>query len=225
MAKLNLDNKSYTIPERLTVDQWCAAMSYDFTDPKFYPQIVAQVTGAPIQKLAKAPEEALVLAISLIVSKLNERRELKTLTLDSLLFGEFVDMDVWLNLGTPQHLQEMADCLKIKTKWADEATWAVDKFSEYRMYIYRQYKLLFGINDLDLESNDHTDMQRLDLARSWYRVIVNLAGDNVLNIDKVTEEPLKKILNFMALQKERALEEEQKRLEQKRKYDLQRRSR
>lgn len=225
MAKLNIDNKSYTIPERLTIDQWCAAMSYDFEDPTFYPQIVAQVTGAPLQKLAKAKEEALVLAISLIVSKLNERREKKELNLDLLLFGEFVDMDVWLNLGVPKHLQEMTDLLKLKTRWADEALWAMDQFSQYRMYIYRQYKLLFGINDIDIEGNDHTDMQRLDLARSWYRVIVGLAGDNVLNIDKVTEEPLKKILNFMALQKERALEEEQKRLEQKRKYDLQRRSR
>jgi hypothetical protein len=225
MAKLNIDQQSYKIPERLTIQQWCAAMSYDFEDPTFYPQIVAQVTGAPLQKLAKAKEEALVLAISLIVSKLNERRELKTLTLDNLLFGEFVDMDVWLNMGVNKHLQDMVDLLGMKTKYADEAMWAIDQFSQYRMYIYRQYKLLFGINDIDLESNDHTDMQRLDLARSWYRVIVGLAGDNVLNIDKVTEEPLKKILNFMALQKERALEEQQKQLEQKRKYDLQRRSR
>jgi hypothetical protein len=225
MAKLNIEDKSYLIPERLTIQQWCAAMSYDFEDPKFYPQIVAQVTGAPLPLLAKAPKKALILAISLIVSKLNERREKKELELDNLLFGEFVDMDVWLNLGVNLHLQDMVDLLGMKTKWADEAMWAIDQFSQYRMYIYRQYKLLFGIGDIQPDSNDHTDMQRLDLARSWYRVIVGLAGDNLLNIDKVTEEPLKKVLNFMALQKERALEEEQKRLEQKRKYDLQRRSR
>ena len=103
MAKLNIEDKSYLIPERLTIQQWCAAMSYDFEDPKFYPQIVAQVTGAPLPLLAKAPKKALILAISLIVSKLNERREKKELELDNLLFGEFVDMDVWLNLGVNLH--------------------------------------------------------------------------------------------------------------------------
>ena len=58
-------------------------------------------------------------------------------------------------------------------------------------------------------------MERLQLARSWYRVIVSLANNDLLNIDQVTDQPLKKVLNFMALQKEKALEEEQKQLVQK----------
>jgi len=225
MAKINVNDKSYSIPKRLTTQQWMAVMSYDFEDPKFYPQIVAAVTGVPLGLIAKAPKEALVLAISLIVAKLNERKECKMKASDDLSFGEFVDMDIWLNLGTNLHLEDMIKLLEVNTRYADEALWAIDKFAEYRIFTYRQYKLLFGINDIDIEGNDHTHLERLHLARSWYRVIVGLAKDDVLKLDEVTEQPLKKILNFMALQKERALEEEQKRLEQKRKYDLQRRSR
>jgi len=197
-------------------------MSYDFEDPKFHPQIVAAVTGAPLQLISKAPKEALILAIALIVSKLNERKESPSKALDELTFGEFVDLDIYINMGTHIHLPAMIEILGSKTKWADEAMYLADKFAEYRNYTYRQYKLLFNINDIDIEGNDHHQMERLQLARSWYRVIVNLAQDNLLNIDKVTEQPLKKVLNFMALQKERALEEEQKQLDQKRKYDLQR---
>jgi len=63
---------------------------------------------------------------------------------------------------------------------------------------------------------------KMHVARSWYRVIVALAGDNLLKIDSVTEEPLKKALNFMAYQKERVLEAEEKQRQQRRKYDLQR---
>lgn len=223
MAKINVNDRGYEIPDRLTIEQWCGVMAYDFEDPKFHPNIIAQVTGAPLPLIAKAPKEALVLAIALIVAKLNERREVKRIKTEDLLFGEFVDLDIWINMGVHLHLKEMADVLGLKTKWADEAMWAVDKFAEYRIFTYRQYKILFGINDIDLESNDHLEpKERLHLARSWYRVIVQLAGEDVLKLDEVTEQPLKKILNFMALQKEKALEEEQKRLDQKRKYDLQR---
>ena len=62
----------------------------------------------------------------------------------------------------------------------------------------------------------------MQVARSWYRVIVGLAKEDILNIDAVTNEPLKKALNFMALQKEKVLEEQQRQLQQKRQYDLQR---
>jgi len=227
-TKINLNGKQYEIPQRLTIDQWCKVMSFDFEDPKFYPQIVQAVTGAPAQLLKKAPEEALVLAISLIVAKLNERREVKTLNVSTLKFGEWVDLDIWINMGVHLHLQEKMDVMKQGTKWADEAMWCVDKFAEYRMFTYRQYKILFNLTDKDLEeAKERLDLQpeRLHLARSWYKVIVHLANDNILNIDEVTEQPLKKVLNFMALQKERALEEQQKQLEQRRKYDLQRNSR
>ena len=63
---------------------------------------------------------------------------------------------------------------------------------------------------------------KMDVARSWYKVIVALAQDNILRIDEVTEQPLKKVLNFMALQKEKVMEENQKQLQQKRQHDLQR---
>ena len=225
MNKININDKAYQIPDRLTVDQWCATMSYDFEDPGFHPQIVAAVTGAPLNLISKAPKKALILAIALIVSKLNERKEVKVRDMNELTFGEFVDLDIWINMGSNLYLKEITETLGSKTQWADEAMYLTEKFAEFRQYTYRQYKLLFNINDIDIEGNDHTQMERLQLARSWYRVIVSLANNDLLNIDQVTEQPLKKVLNFMALQKEKALEEEQKQLEQKRKYDLQRRSR
>ena len=62
----------------------------------------------------------------------------------------------------------------------------------------------------------------MQVARSWYKVIVGLAGEDILKIDEVTEQPLTKALNFMALQKEKVMEENERQLQKQRQYDLQR---
>ena len=225
MATININNKGYKIPERLTIEQYSKAMAFDWEDPKYYAMIVSQLTGAPLELISKAEQESLTLAIALIVHQMNLRTKGKMKPLDELTFGEFIDLDVWISLGVDKYLQDMANILCPKAKWADEAMWAVDEFAKFRLYTFRQYKALFNVTDKDLEEAKlelglpHDPMQT---ARSWYKVIVSLAGEDLLKIDKVTDEPLKKALNFMALQKEKALEEQQRQLQQKRQYDLQR---
>ena len=227
MARININNKAYEIPERLTIEQYQATMAFDWEDVKYYPMVVSQLTGAPIAQLQAADEEALTLAIALIVHQMNVRTKCKLANLDDLTFGQFIDLDVWIGLGVEKHLEDMTTILAPKAKWADEAMWAVEEFAKYRMYIFRQYQALFGLRDKDLEEAKQKidEGQRPDpmqVARSWYKVIVSLANRNILNIDEVTDQPLKKALNFMALQKEEALEEQQKQLQQKRQYDLSR---
>jgi hypothetical protein len=84
--------------------------------------------------------------------------------------------------------------------------------------------VLFGLNEKltidELEDVDDTDRQHN--ARSWYKIIVGLANGDLLKIDEVTQQPLKKTLNFMSLQKEQQLEENQRKLKERRQYDLQR---
>ena len=225
MVTININNKSYRIPERLTVEQYHKALQYDWEDPKYYPMIVAQLIGISPSTLIGAKEEALTLAIAFIVKSMNERRECKTLDLEQLEFGQFVDLDVYLALGLDKHFMAIQELIAPEAKWADEAMWAIDKFAAFRTYTYRQYKVLFGLTDAAI---DEAEMEgdrlkdKMDVARSWYKVIVALAQDNILRIDEVTEQPLKKVLNFMALQKEKVMEENQKQLQQKRQHDLQR---
>jgi len=187
---------------------------------------VSQLTGAPIALLTKANEEAMTLAIAMIVKSMNDRQECKTLDLESLTFGQFVDLDVYLALGLDKHFLDIVGLIAPDAKWADEAMWAIDKFAQFRTYTYRQYKVLFGLTDKDLDEaqiNGDTEVKdKLSIARSWYKVIVSLAHDNILHIDDVTEQPLKKVLNFMALQKEKVMEENEQKLKQRRQYDLQR---
>jgi hypothetical protein len=65
----------------------------------------------------------------------------------------------------------------------------------------------------------------MQIARSWYAVMVQLAGGDILKLDPVAEQPLKKALNMLAYQKQVEREERARQLEIQRKYDLQRNSR
>ena len=226
MAQININKKAYTIPERLTVEQYYKAIQFDWEDPKYYPMIIAQLTGAPVALLSKADDEALTLAIALIVKSMNDRRPTTMMDLESIQFGQFVDLDVYLALGLDKHFQDITAILSPDAKWADEAMWAIDKYAAFRTYTYRQYKVLFGLTDGDLDeaekSGDVEVKDKMQVARAWYKVIVSLAQDNILKLDEVTEQPLKKVLNFMSLQKEKVMEENEAKLKQKRQHDLQR---
>ena len=223
MATININNKRYKIPERLTIDQYHGVLQFDWNDPKYYPYIVSQLTGAPLDLLVKADEEAMVLAISMIVKSMNDRQEVEMLELDQIMFGQFIDADVYLALGLEKHFKALATLLAPQAEWADEAMWAIDRFASFRTYTYRQYKVLFGLTDKDLDEEvEDTPEVKLDIARAWYKVIVGLAQDDLLRIDQVTDEPLIKALNFMALQKEKVMAENEQKLKQKRQYDLSR---
>jgi len=223
--KLNINDQVYEIPERLTISQYQTLLSFDWQDPKWYPMIISQLTSAPIELLSKAPTDALSLGMSLVIAAMNQRTECKMMDLSNITFGQFIDLDVWFSLGLDKHLTEIAEELCPDAYWADEVMSCVDRFAEFRIFTYRQYKVLFGITDPELDQaieEGATPPERMQVARSWYKVIVSLASDNLLQIDSVTSEPLKKTLNFMAYQKERVLEAEEKQRQQRRKYDLQR---
>ncbi len=221
--KININSKEYEIPERLTLDQYGTLLAYDWQDPTYYPMIVSQLTGAPIDLMSKADDKALTLAMALIIQLMNRREEVEMMDLSDIKFGQFIDLDVYLSLGIDKHLNEIVELLCPKAKWSDQAMWAIEKFAQFRIFTYRQYKVLFGITDKEIDTaieNSAEPVDKMYVARSWYKVIVSLAADDLLKIDRVTEEPLKKALNFMAYQKEKVLEAQEKERQNRRKYDL-----
>ena len=207
MIKVNVNNKRYTIPERFTLDQWQRMIVWDFDAWNHWRRIVAVACDIPSEDLRFAEEDSLQLFMGFIVGTMNRRTETTLTDFNTLTFGEFVDLDCYIALGMEKNMASMLDTLKCKTQMADEALWVIDQYVMWRTTIYRQYKTLFGLNDKDFEKyeEDHEEEARdpMSIPRGWYKVIVELANDNILNIDRITEEPLKKVLNFMALQKDK----------------------
>jgi len=225
MVKININDKQFAIPQRLTINQYNSLLSFDWEDPKYYPMIVSQLINAPLPLLAKADPKSLALGIVFAVKAMNERKEVDMLNLDEITFGEFIDLDVYLTIGIEKHFKDIAKILCPKAKFSDEVMWAIEKYVAFRTFTYRQYKILFGITDHDIYDAEPDEIKKTQIAKSWYNIIVNIAKENILYIDRVTEQPLKKALNFMALQKEKAVEENLKKQQQQRRYDLQRNSR
>ncbi len=204
----------YQFDDRLTIDQWKSVMQYDFTIAANWPTIIELITGVPKSILVRANKDTLELGAAIIVNMCNQRRQVKITPMDQLTFGDFVDLDSMIAMGTEKHLDTMAELLT-STKWADEALWAVEQWTNYRMWIFRQYAGLFGLDDVDEPTEDDAaPMDKDAVARNWYKIIVDLANDDILKLDLITEQPLIKTLNFMALRKERQLEENMKIIEQ-----------
>jgi len=221
--KININDKQFAIPDRLTVAEYSKAIQFDWSDSKYYPMIISQLTGAPLLLMSKANDEILHLGMGFVVKSMNDRKECKMLDLESLTFGQWVDLDVYLTGGLDTNIEKIIAILTPDAKWADEAMWAIDQYAAFRTYIYRQYSVLFGINQK--ETFDELEPENKDKqanARAWYKIIVGLANGDILKLDEVTEQPLKKTLNFMSLQKEQQLEENQRKLKERRQYDLQR---
>lgn len=221
--KININDKQFAIPDRLTVAEYSKAIQFDWSDSKYYPMIISQLTGAPLLLMSKANDEILHLGMGFVVKSMNDRKECKMLDLEGLTFGQWVDLDVYLTGGLDTNIEKIIAILTPDAKWADEAMWAIDQYAAFRTYIYRQYSVLFGINQK--QTFDELEPENKDKqanARAWYKIIVGLANGDILKLDEVTEQPLKKTLNFMSLQKEQQLEENQRKLKERRQYDLQR---
>ena len=226
MVKLTIKGKPYFLPERLTVDQWKRLLPFDYQSVEAWPHIMGTLLETDHNEFKQATIESLTLAVSFVIALMNARVEGQIKDFTKMTFGEFVDLDIAVSAGIEKHVDLMTEILTGLTTdeiiWSDQALWAIDQFQRFRVHTYRQYSGLFGLNEPQFDEDEDETPDPNKIAKGWYRIIVDLAHNDVLKLDEVTDQPLKKILNFMALKKEKQIEENFKQLEQKRKYDLSR---
>lgn len=230
MIKLTIDNKKYTIPSRLTVKQWKQLITYDFSDFFQFGKIIASLIGADPEKVEQCTEDSKILAVGFIIQLMNQRQQYKVRDFNDVLFGEFVDLDVYITMGVEKNMESILEILTPEgsevTEWADEAMWIIDRYTQFRVYTYRSYAGLFGINKNGEQEVDEDDLEEYDpkkVAKGWYKIIIDLADNDIQKIDYVTDQPLKKALNFMSFRKEKQLEENFRLMQQKRQMDANRR--
>jgi len=225
MVTVQINEVDYPLPLYFSVDQWVELVKWDLDEPKNWTKVLSVSTGCPLFDISDTPVDGMQLAMAFVVSGLKRRKECKHKPFSDLSFGQWVDLDVYLSLGVDKYLKEITNILVPEAKDAAEALWVLDNFINFRKYIYREYKELFGTPDEDEPLNDDGSVDKPDgmqVARNWYKIIVRLSGDDILKMDAVTEQPLKKVFNFMALQKEETLELQRQQRQQQREYDLQR---
>lgn len=223
MVQININNKKYDIPDRLTIKQYSDVLKYSLQEPQYYPMIVHQLTGIPLEICNAIEDEQIYLAISFLVLAMNKRTETEMLDVGAIRLGVFVDLDILISGGVDKNFEAICDILCPNAEHADEGLYAIEKYNQYRTVTYRQYKSLFNLNDDGTQEVDvdNSEPDQQQIAKTWYKILVELAGLDPLKIDDVTELGVISAFNFMALKKESALAEAETQRKQQRQYDLQ----
>lgn len=223
MFEIKIDDKIQKFPNRLTVDQWMRLAKWDAKDSNNWPRLIGEILNIDWRHLRDLPKGQQELLIGFLVSLMNQRKESKMMDLSQSTFGQWIDLDVWTAEGFDKSLKKALTLLG-PTEWADEALWKVEKWIDYRTYIYRQYAELFGLSEdeEEWELEDQAPRSHQDIIASWYAIVCGLASENLLWIDSITEQPLLATLNFMAHQKRKQIAENFAKLKQQREYELQR---
>jgi len=206
MVKVNVNNSTWNIPERITVDEWVNLQKWDFANEKHWPYIIHELLYVPLEDLQEAEEDSLQLFIGLLIVAVNKRTLNHQVDFNKLKFGEFVDLDCFVSLGIEKNMHNILEVLGVSTLWSNEALAVIEQYMQWRSTIYKQYKTLFGLEDKDFEGETEAgDFNAKEVSRGWYNVIVDLANGDVLKMDAITEEPLQKILTFLQIKKEKAM--------------------
>ena len=212
---VNINSTKWVIPERLTIDEWQTLQQWEFENQAHWPWIINAISNIPVTEFNGADPDSMQLFIGFLISAMNLRTLKHQPKLDAMKFGQFVDLDCYVSLGIEKHITDIMKVLEIDTPWANEALASVEQYIKWRSSIYKQYAQLFNLDGSDNEFVDDTDFDPKEVSRGWYKVIVELAGEDILKMDQITEEPLHKVLTFLQIKKEKALAAAQETRKQK----------
>jgi len=223
MTKLKLNGRSYGLPKRYTVDEWLQLARLDPSNAYDCTKIVSIGFRIPYWKLHDCDADSMILGAGLVLHNAGTHRECKIKNLSSIKLGEFIDLDILLVGGVEKNLLDILKILsEFPVTYADEALYLVETYSHWRTSVYRQYAGLFDLNKESEADEEEEAWNPNEVARGWYKLLVDLADDDILKLDSVADQSVYKAFTFLSLRKKKILEENFKQLEQKRKYDLQR---
>lgn len=206
---VNINDKKWEIPTRVTIEEWRDLQQWEFTNQAHWPWIVSTISSFDVKEFDNADPDSMQLFIGFLIAACNKRTLKVQPDFNELKFGQFVDLDCFLALGVEKNIAQILETLGVDTPWADEALAVIDQYVKWRSTIYKQYSQLFGLNNKEGLPNDDEFYDPKEVARGWYMVIMELANNNILNMDVVTEEPLQKTLTFLQIQKELKIKEAQ----------------
>ena len=184
-----------------------------FEDEQDWDELINRVVGVPLKTLERCNPQHKKQIIYILSSIRTFPSTIKTIDLKTLTFGNFIDLDVYF-FNNP--LKYYDDILKIITPNEDidklyvwDMFKAFNNFMEFRLWIYKQYKGLFGWNEAEDrdESGDLRYSNVSEIAGSWFNIVCVLANEDINKIDETTNQPLIKVLNFLSRKKDKDLEQ------------------
>jgi hypothetical protein len=180
-----------------------------FKDPENWNVLINKAIGIPIELLERCnPDHKAQIIIMLDSVKLFES-DIKTIDMKQMSFGNFVDLDVYFYNNPLKYYKEILDVLTPNVDVKELKIWDLMKvfnlFLEFRLWLYKQYKGLFGWEEkTDRDEDGQLQPKNIsEIAGAWFNVICVLSNEDINKIDETTNQPIMKVLNFLARKKDK----------------------
>jgi len=203
MIKVVVENKEIHFPNEISIEKWQAMVKYDITNKDNWYKIISILLDIEYQSIENLEQETLDLLMGLTISLMNQRVEAPMENLEKMTFGQFVDLEVYLSLNYTNYIKDMMNILSPYTKTSDKALYVIEKWLNWRTHIYRQYKGLFQSEEG--EETGPSTKTKMSVAKSWYKIIIELSNNNILKVEEIENQPFRKMLNYMAYLKEQKM--------------------
>ena len=203
---ISIDKKEYEVPNKLTLRKWAELMSWGFVEEN-YEIIISIGIGIPIEDCVHIPPKIRDVIIFVLQTLMNppivSNRKL-AINLNEITFGDFIDMDIYINNGIHKYLDKVVPLLfdmEYREDLYINDVWdGLIHFFNFRKNIFNRYKNLFNAEDApeDEEEKDKTPIEYV-----WWEILMILADGKFLNIKQATKEPLIQALNFISWNKDK----------------------
>jgi len=206
MIQIKTQSGSYDIPDRPMLSHWHSCLKWGFEDPKSWPLILHEVTGAPLKDLMQISAPVIEMLFGHFINQFNQQHK-PQYEFDKLTFGQFVDLDVMLSLGVETWMMQIWQTLTGESDQLYEASWPIIvELHKWRKQTYYEYDDFFGLTEVEKAEArgvelDETPSTLQSLQLSWYGVIQTVCGEDPTKQDWVTDQPYKKILNWLTWRK------------------------
>lgn len=210
--KLKLD---WTIKEYLEafIPNWNITYQDLFLDETEWDELIHRGLNIPLDVLQRCNPDHKEQVIWMLDSVKLFESDIKTIDMKQMTFGNFVDLDVYFFNNPLKYYKEILHILTPNADIDELMIWDLMKvfnlFLEFRLWLYKQYKGLFGWE----EKTDRDDDGLLkpknitEIAGAWFNVICILSNEDINKIDETTSQPIMKVLNFLARKKEKDTKE------------------
>lgn len=202
--KLVIRKKEYEIPTNLSLEVWCDLMRYGFSEEN-YNRIISIAFNIPEVRVKLIPKKQQEVCLTIIQTLMNppirERHNLK-INLNNITFGDFIDMEVYIDNGIHKNMKQIIDLL-FDLEYSDELKITdvyegLIKYFNFRKSIFNRYKKLF-----DADDEIPTEKEKLPTSYIWWEILMILADGKFLNIDEATKKPLIQALNYISWNKDK----------------------
>tara|TARA_R110000772_G_scaffold77311_5_gene166618 strand:+ start:120 stop:824 length:705 start_codon:yes stop_codon:yes gene_type:complete len=231
--EFTVGSETYKVPDFIDVATFEKAIVWNLDDLRNLKPFVATIVGCPLSAVTVIDEDVLAFITGVCLQRIQLQNAIAhpeiegdtLIDLDTLTFGQFIDLDTLISGGAGENLSKIISILYSSTqskvnKWPVADVWgALQQVAELRSNIYKEYDEFFELSD-DVQDEDGPAP---NIQLMWWEAIMALTGDDFLKIHQVVERPYKEALNYLTWKKARVQKEKLQQLKQK--NDIQRRTR